>query len=140
MKNKALSPTSFLAGVGSVALCLTLLGMSPVRGSGSGLARGGTPHPGELVRILEGDSFVVPAGKILTIKTLTVTAARIDAFSHTYFGTVKINGQSVLSEVREYELGVTAQPGDTVTVEELSISDTSNTGRFGLALGFLTDV
>ena len=140
MKNKAF-PLSFLAGAGSVALCLALLGMSPVPRGGSGLGRGGngSSHPRDLVRISEGDSFVVPAGKSLTIKTVTFAAARIDAFAHSFYGQVKINGQSVLSEVREYELGVTAQPGDTVTVEELAVDSTSD-GRIGLALGFLTDI
>ena len=139
VKSMAFSPLSFLAGVGAIGLGLTLLGMSPVQGSRPGSRQGpSVPHPRDLVRILEGDPYVVPAGKILTIQTVTVAAAEIDAFAHQYLGSVKVNGQSVLSEVREYELGVTAQPGDTVTVEELV--EAADAGRIGLALGYLTDI
>jgi hypothetical protein len=126
--------SSFVAGAGALALTLGLLGMAlPDRGGEKKAESVSSPRPQDLVRILEGDSFVVPTGKILVIKTLVGSGG--SAFE------LKVNGQAILEnefvvDPQEYQLGVTATAGQTVTVED-TFPDPNN---HPVALGFLADV
>jgi len=126
--------SSFVAGAGAIALTLALLGMAPAdRGGERKAETASAPRPQDLVRILEGQAFVVPAGKILVIKTLVGSGG--SAFD------LKVNGEAILENEfvggpQEYQLGVTATAGQTVTVED-TFPDPNNRA---VALGFLADV
>jgi len=126
-----------VAGAGALAACLILAGMArpsaPVDDDHEGDSNQLSPQPRDLVRILEGETYVVPRGRVLAIRTLTSTGRD--------FGTavLKINGQAVLQADTqfplEFVLGVAARAGDTVTVEEDFPVET----RQQVALGFLAD-
>jgi hypothetical protein len=134
-----LHPVSLLAGSGLAGLCLVLSGMAQNRGSNAALCTGQNAfeRPENIVRILEGDNFVVPQGMLLVIKTLA------SAQGGGLIGyTLRVDGQAVLhhgisgSEPQEYEIGVTAKEGQAVTVEE----EFQSPDHIAVALGYLVSV
>jgi len=128
---------SFIAGAGTLAALLSLLGMMSPSPAAEGKGRflvELTPQPRDLVRVLEGDSYVVPPGRILVIKTLTTAQGGGGSV-------LKIDGQSVLahdfgSDLKEYALGVVAKAGQTVTLDD-QFPDANSTP---VALGYLADM
>jgi len=85
------------------------------------------PDPESIVRISEGDSYTVPGGRILLIKSVS------DALgSGISTATVQVNGVPVVSAKTDQgpqTLGfpVTARSGDVVTVSDAFFSDPNTT-------------
>ena len=78
------------------------------------------PLPGAVVRIVEGQNYVVPQGQALTVKALGAVGGGQSA------GLLKVNGVGVAQlpsldaqGVAAFPFPVVASAGDTVTVEEL---------------------
>jgi len=87
-----------------------------------------------IVRILEGETFVVPEDRILTIRTIGSVEADPNVSGPAI---VKINGQRVFggrtAPRTELLVGLAAKEGDTVIVEDL----VPNPNQTSVLLGFL---
>lgn len=96
------------------------------------------PHPALVVRVIEGQSYVVPAAQMLSVKSLG-QAGEIGAGGIRV--RLKINGRDVLAgqtDPNPVELStpVVAGPGDVVTVSETFDDPLVAV----VALGYLTDL
>jgi len=122
MKSVELQPLSALVGALGLGALAISMSMAPPAGGPSPLPRAVVvelaPRASSLVTIIEGDSFVVPDGKVLVVKTFG--AAQGDFLTT---AVLKIDGEPVFSAFGssvplELALGVSARAGDVVTVEE----------------------
>lgn len=97
------------------------------------------PHPDFVVRIMEGSSYTVPAGSMLSIKSLGQTRDAGAGGGATI--TLRINGvdafggRATPSPV-ELTMPVVAAPGDVITVEE----QFNDPAVVAVALGYLTRI
>jgi hypothetical protein len=91
------------------------------------------PHPRDIVRVVQGDTYVVPEGRILTLREFVASGQ--NAFS----AVLKVDGQSLFlarvdfGEIPELELGIVGKGGQVVTLESDTPSDPV------VAIGFLVD-
>jgi hypothetical protein len=98
------------------------------------------PHPALVVRIIEGQSYVVPPAKMLSVKALS-QAGTYGAGDVSI--ALKINGRDVIvgrttPNPVDLAIPIVAGPGDVVTVAEgFGFNDPQ---IFAVALGYLTDV
>lgn len=95
-----------------------------------------TPLPRDLVRIVEGDSYVVPHGHVLVVKTLTRARGGGGLGGSP---TLRIDGEAALAGgdvgIAEFALGVAARAGETVTLD----TDFPDPNITHVALGYLGD-
>ena len=101
------------------------------------------PHPRDHVRIIEGSPYVVPAGKILTLKAVSATGEQPSDV------TLEIDGQSVAvlrtfgvvfgggggPGVAEIPFGLSARAGETVTMTSIFGPNPDQ----AVAFGFLSE-
>jgi len=135
MSSVQIRPFSAVVGAALAGVVLLVLGAAPQYSSvGRRVTVDLMPHPKHHVHILEGAPYVVPNGELLTITTF----GHADGLGAPG-GQVRllINGQAVLSMeamngVSHLELGITAHPGDTITLEDDDAFSTA------VVLGYLT--
>jgi len=132
MKAAARSPISFLSGVAATAFVFLVLGLTPRDDDD----HDDSPSRPELVRILEGETFVVPRHRILTIRTI----GNLEGGNATQTpAVISVNGQRVIggrtAPKTELLVGIAAQEGDRVVVEDV----TPNPNQTSVLLGILQD-
>lgn len=97
------------------------------------------PHPDFVVRIMEGQSYTVPAGAMLSVKSLGQTAPAGAGGGDDIV--LRINGADVLvghtdPNPVQLEMPIVAGPGDIVTVDELF----HDPAVVAVALGYITRI
>jgi len=112
---------AFFGGCGALAGILALQSSAPAsvsNGDGTNANAQSGPRPRDLVRIIEGETYVVPGGRILTIKTLTSAKGGMGRPVLKINGQLALGGQDVYYGPTEFVLGVAARSGETVVVED----------------------
>ena len=121
-------------GVCVFVLCVALLGTS-LSGPNLVAARAAQPAPHNQVRIMEGDSYQVPAGHVLSIRTFGSTSGFLPDLTLKFDGQVVFGVSGMSSDYPlELVLGVTATTGEVVTLENTFPFP----GTAGVAFGFLS--
>jgi hypothetical protein len=95
------------------------------------------PHPDFVIRVMEGTPYTVPAGSMLSVKTLGVSNDA--SFAGGLSVMLRINGTNVFMgradpNPTQLDTPVVAGPGDVVTVED----QFGDPGALTVALGYLT--
>jgi len=131
MKLAAPSLVSFLTGAAATAFVFLALGLSPRDDDGDDERSSRT----ELVRILEGETYVVPDHRVLTIRTI----GNLEGTNGNQVpAAITVNGQRVFAArtapKTEFLVGISAEEGDRVTVEDV----VPNPDQTSVLLGFLT--
>jgi hypothetical protein len=116
------SKSPWLAGSVLLAVVFVALSFADQKPHGPPPPFAGTsvpfPHPRDMVRVVQGESYQVPAGKILTLREFVATSK----FGGT--NVLAVDGQRLCAvggldfgENQLLELGITATAGQVVTIE-----------------------
>jgi hypothetical protein len=135
MRDLRLQPSSVLIGALACSLLVTVLAFRAPAPPERSLLVHTAPLPADHVRIVEGTPFEVPEGKTLTLKLLNNAGAFAGTGIQIQVDGMPLYNGNFFGETEEIPFGVTAFPGEVVT---LGVGF-PQPGSVAIAFGYLAD-